>query len=172
MCRWVWVDGCEVRPCDPCARVRPCVPCVSRVCPGSPRCLFTGTNTDTSTYGDAKVQWLLSRGEWGKWEKSRGALMALATRLRFRQTSDGGWWAREKRKELLLTAPRSAAGVRDGAGPGRETAVRERGRSHESERSRIIISTNNELIWVEDICMPSGGGPSGVSEWVRVRFHI
>ena len=25
---WVWVDGCEVRPCDPCARVRPCVPCV------------------------------------------------------------------------------------------------------------------------------------------------
>ena len=20
--------GCEVRPCDPCARVRPCVPCV------------------------------------------------------------------------------------------------------------------------------------------------
>ena len=24
----VWVDGCEVRPCDPCARVRPCVPCV------------------------------------------------------------------------------------------------------------------------------------------------
>ena len=34
------VDGCEVRPCDPCARVRPCVPCVP-VCPGSPRCLFT-----------------------------------------------------------------------------------------------------------------------------------
>ena len=34
--------GCEVRLCDPCARVRPCVPCVSRVCPGSPRCLFTG----------------------------------------------------------------------------------------------------------------------------------
>ena len=22
------MDGCEVRPCDPCARVRPCVPCV------------------------------------------------------------------------------------------------------------------------------------------------
>ena len=37
------LDGCEVRLCDPCARVRPCVPCVSRVCPGSPRCLFTGT---------------------------------------------------------------------------------------------------------------------------------
>ena len=35
-------DGCEVRLCDPCARVRPCVPCVSRVCPGSPRYLFTG----------------------------------------------------------------------------------------------------------------------------------
>ena len=121
------------------------------------------------------MQWLLSRGEWGKWEKSRGAVTALATRLRFRQTSDGGWWARKKRKELLLTAPRSAAGVRDGAGPGRETAVRERerGRSHESERSSDnYISTNNELIWVEDICMPSGGGPSGVSEWVRVRFHI
>ena len=33
-------------------------------------------------------------------------------------SSDGGWWARKKRKELLLTAPRSAAGVRDGAGPG------------------------------------------------------
>ena len=30
------LDGCEVRLCDPCARV-------SRVCPGSPRCLFTGT---------------------------------------------------------------------------------------------------------------------------------
>ena len=26
VCRWVWVDGCEVRPCDLCARVRPCVP--------------------------------------------------------------------------------------------------------------------------------------------------
>ena len=38
VCRWVWVDGCEVRPCDPCARVRPCVPCVPCVslCPGSP----------------------------------------------------------------------------------------------------------------------------------------
>jgi len=24
-------------------KVRPRVPCVSRVCPGSPRCLFTGT---------------------------------------------------------------------------------------------------------------------------------
>ena len=28
LCLWVWVDGCEVRPCDPFARVRPCVPCV------------------------------------------------------------------------------------------------------------------------------------------------
>ena len=28
VCRWVWVVRCEVRPCDPCARVRPCVPCV------------------------------------------------------------------------------------------------------------------------------------------------
>jgi hypothetical protein len=29
--------------------VRPRVPCVSRVCPGSPRCLFTGTlNLDVS----------------------------------------------------------------------------------------------------------------------------
>ena len=36
----VGLDGCEVLLCDPCARVRPCVPCV---CPGSPRCLFTGT---------------------------------------------------------------------------------------------------------------------------------
>ena len=26
-------DGCEVRLCDPCARVRPCVPCVSRLPP-------------------------------------------------------------------------------------------------------------------------------------------
>ena len=26
-----WMDGCEVRLCDPCARVRPSVPCVSRV---------------------------------------------------------------------------------------------------------------------------------------------
>ena len=37
------LDGCEVRLCDPCARVRPCVPCVSRVRPGSPRCLFTAS---------------------------------------------------------------------------------------------------------------------------------
>ncbi len=37
------MDGCEVRLCDPCALVRPRVPCVSRVCPGSPRCLFIGT---------------------------------------------------------------------------------------------------------------------------------
>ena len=37
------LDGCEVCLCVPCARVRPRVPCVSRVCPGSPRCLFTGT---------------------------------------------------------------------------------------------------------------------------------
>ena len=40
-------DGCEVRRCDPYARVRPCVPCVSRVvcvpCVSRlPRCLFTG----------------------------------------------------------------------------------------------------------------------------------
>ena len=67
----VGLDGCEVRLCDPCARLCPCVLCVpcvsrlppvsfyryyatirvpvcarvsvSRVCPGSPRCLFTGT---------------------------------------------------------------------------------------------------------------------------------
>ena len=32
------LDGCEVRLCDPCARV-------SRVCPGSPRCLFTVPGT-------------------------------------------------------------------------------------------------------------------------------
>ena len=35
---WVWVDGCEVHPCDPFARVRlcvPCVPCVSRLPPVS-----------------------------------------------------------------------------------------------------------------------------------------
>ena len=35
----VGLDGREVRLCDPCARVSR----VSRVCPGSPRCLFTGT---------------------------------------------------------------------------------------------------------------------------------
>ena len=35
----------KVRLYNPYARVRPCVPCVSRVCPGSPRCLFTGSNT-------------------------------------------------------------------------------------------------------------------------------
>ena len=29
------LDGCEVRLCDPCARVRPCVPCVSRLPPVS-----------------------------------------------------------------------------------------------------------------------------------------
>ena len=33
------LDACEVRLCPPCVRV--CA-CVSRVCPGSPRCLFTG----------------------------------------------------------------------------------------------------------------------------------
>ena len=35
---WVWMDGCEVRLCVPCARVRPCVPrvpCVSRLPPVS-----------------------------------------------------------------------------------------------------------------------------------------
>ena len=49
---WLWVDGCEVRPCDPFARVRPCVPCVpcvSRLPPGvflpPPRCLFTEPGT-------------------------------------------------------------------------------------------------------------------------------
>ena len=42
------LDGCEVRLCDPCARVNVNTtdattrvrPGVSRVCPGSPRCLF------------------------------------------------------------------------------------------------------------------------------------
>ena len=29
--RWVGMRGCEVRLCDPCARVSPCVPCVSRL---------------------------------------------------------------------------------------------------------------------------------------------
>ena len=29
------LDVCEVRLCDPCARVRPCVPCVSRLPPVS-----------------------------------------------------------------------------------------------------------------------------------------
>ena len=33
-------DGCEVRLCDPCARLRPCAPCVSRECPGSPGVSF------------------------------------------------------------------------------------------------------------------------------------
>ena len=40
------LDGCEVRPCDPCARVRPCVPCVlcvSRLPPVS----FYRYSTDT-----------------------------------------------------------------------------------------------------------------------------
>ena len=37
------LDGCEVCLCVPCARVRPPVPCVSRVCPGSPRCLLPDT---------------------------------------------------------------------------------------------------------------------------------
>ena len=38
----VGLDGCEVRLCDPRARVRPCVPSVSRVCRLG---LFTGTGT-------------------------------------------------------------------------------------------------------------------------------
>ena len=33
------LDGCEVRLCDPCARLCPCVLCVSRLPPG----LFTGS---------------------------------------------------------------------------------------------------------------------------------
>ena len=47
--RSLCLDGCEVRLCDPCARVRPCGPCVpvSRVSPGSPRCLFPGTRYST-----------------------------------------------------------------------------------------------------------------------------
>ena len=44
------LDGCEVCLCVPCARVRPRVPCVSRVCPGSPRCLFTGFGSPRSVY--------------------------------------------------------------------------------------------------------------------------
>ena len=49
--RSLCLDGCEVRLCDPCARVRPCGPCVpvSRVSPGSPRCLFPGTRYRYST---------------------------------------------------------------------------------------------------------------------------
>ena len=39
------LDACEVRLCPPCVRV--CA-CVSRVCPGSPRCLFTGTELTES----------------------------------------------------------------------------------------------------------------------------
>ena len=45
-CVWVrWWVGMVVRficviRVPVCARVRPCAPCVSRVCPGSPRCLF------------------------------------------------------------------------------------------------------------------------------------
>ena len=44
-CVLVGLDGSEVRLSDPCALiyVRPRVPCVSRVCPGSPRCLFAGS---------------------------------------------------------------------------------------------------------------------------------
>ena len=42
-------DGCEVRLCDPCARVCPGSPGVflpvTAVCPGSPRCLFTGNGS-------------------------------------------------------------------------------------------------------------------------------
>ena len=39
----VGLDGHEVRLCDPCDhRVSVCAR-VSRVCPGSPRCLFTGS---------------------------------------------------------------------------------------------------------------------------------
>ena len=42
----VGLDCCEVRLCDPCARAcgaPVCPTCVSRVSPGSPRCLFTGS---------------------------------------------------------------------------------------------------------------------------------
>ena len=43
--------------CHLCARVRPCVPCVSRVCPGSPRCLFTGKDlSKTRPQKDRKIQ--------------------------------------------------------------------------------------------------------------------
>ena len=52
VCRWVRVEGSEVRPCDPCARVRPCVPCcrvyVPYMCVPAPRCLFTGGSRDMS----------------------------------------------------------------------------------------------------------------------------
>ena len=52
---WVWVDGCEVRPCDPFARVRPCVPCVPCVS-RLPRCLFTGTCRRLFLRGTASFQ--------------------------------------------------------------------------------------------------------------------
>ena len=69
-----WV-GCEVRLCDPCARVVPPPPASfyriftgipslppvsfyrSRVCPGSPRCLFTGTGTRRSRCGGISATW-------------------------------------------------------------------------------------------------------------------
>ena len=39
-CVLVGLDGCEVRLCDPCARVRPCVPCVCPVCVPAPPGVF------------------------------------------------------------------------------------------------------------------------------------
>jgi hypothetical protein len=56
------VQGCEVRLCDPCARVRPCVPCVSRL----PRCLFIGTvglSLSLSSLQFGKLGNLLERAE-------------------------------------------------------------------------------------------------------------
>ena len=41
------LDACEVRLCPPCVRV--CA-CVSRVCPGSPRCIFTGNFCKAKTF--------------------------------------------------------------------------------------------------------------------------
>ena len=41
----VGLDGCEVRLCDPCARVRPCVPCVSRLPLRYPPVSFFGACT-------------------------------------------------------------------------------------------------------------------------------
>ena len=68
VCRWVWVDGCEVRPCDPCARVRPCVPCVPCVS-RLPRCLFTGTLIQyTSRVQCRGLGVLLNSLPW-RWEK-------------------------------------------------------------------------------------------------------
>ena len=66
-------DGCEVRLCDPCARV-------SRVCPGYPRCLFTERLPVVFEAVSSRSRWRLVRVLPALWlSRARPSLKATWT---------------------------------------------------------------------------------------------